>query len=61
MKIVKLTFEDTEGGKYRFFTTGDQLLSIMENELFTGLFIDAKTGERVIHKEKIMGALKLNL
>jgi hypothetical protein len=59
MKIVKITFEDTDGGKYKFYTTKDNLLPILEQELFTGLIIDAKTGERIIHREKIMAALNI--
>jgi hypothetical protein len=59
MKIVKLTFEDTGGGKYKFFTTADQLLSIMKDELFTNEFVDAKSGHRIIHKDEIMNALNM--
>lgn len=59
MKIVKLTFEDTEGNKYKFYTTGEALLNIMQAEIFTSKFIDAKTGEEIIHKDRILNALKM--
>lgn len=59
-KIVKLTFEDSEGGKYKFYTTAEQIKPILDLELFTMLIIDAKTGEQIVLKEKITSALKMN-
>ena len=59
IKVVKLTLEAFEGGKYKFFTTEDQILNILDNDLFTMRMVDAKTGKVTIHKDEIMNALKM--
>lgn len=59
MKIVKLSFEDTDGGKYKFYTTGENLLGILDHHSFTDKYVDAKTGEEIIHRDRILNALNM--
>jgi hypothetical protein len=59
MNVVKLTIEN-ENGKYKFFTTEETVMDIMKhNEVFNSKIIDAKTGEIIIHREKVIDALKI--
>jgi hypothetical protein len=59
MNIIKLSFEN-ERGKYKLFTTEGVIMDIIKNiELFNNTIVDAKTGEIIIHKERIIAALKI--
>jgi len=57
MNVIRGSFEN-EIGKYKFFTTEDAIMEIMKhNELFNSKFVDAKNGDVIIHRERIIEAL----
>lgn len=58
MKVVKITFEN-DHGKYKLYTTEENILDILKHESFTNKIVDAKTGEVIVHSDKIIEALKI--
>lgn len=59
MKIIKLTFEDTEGGEYSFYTSVESIIPILDLDYFKLIHMDTKNGNQTILRDSIIRELKL--
>lgn len=58
MKVIKLQFEN-EHGKYRLYTKEEDILELLKINFLSSQIIDAKSGEVLVHREKIIESLKI--